>query len=297
MTFEIVEDRDYFKTPVISQTKNMNGIESKMLALPQVDCPVTHSFGPGVYLREVHMPAGALVLGHHHKFEHTNILVKGRLVFSSETGPIELKAPMVIPGKPGRKLAFIQEDTVWINVYANPTNEQDIEKLESLLLDKSENFKLSTKQKNEVLSLTSSHDRSDFKKLVKEFGLTEEAVRSITENTMDLTPLPHGYYKMKVGDSHIEGKGLMATGNFQPGDFIAPARLKGKRTIAGRFTNHSTNPNAKMVRGTNGDINLVATSQISGCLGGQDGQEILINYREALALTLEIAKGEETCRR
>lgn len=274
--------------------KKIEEIEKAMLDLPQADCPVTHSFGPGVYLREVRLPEGALVIGHHHKNPHTNILMKGRLTFFSENGPVELKAPMVIPGKPGRKLAFIHEPTIWINIYGNE-GEQNIEKLETILFDKSANFQISHDQHDQVLFLTSSLDRSDFKKLVQEFGLTEEAVRTISEDQSDLTSLPHGSYKVKVGKSQIEGQGLIATGSFEPNDVIAPARINGKRTIAGRYTNHSKTPNAKMVRGKNGDIDLVAISKISGCLGGLDGQEILINYREALALTLEIAKGEQTC--
>jgi len=111
-------------------------IESKLLELPQIDCPVTHHFGPGVYIREVRMPAGSLVLGHKHNTNHTNILVSGRLKFLNEGGDVvELVAPCVLTSNSGRKLAYIIEDVIWQNVYA--TEERDIEKLDEAFVCKS----------------------------------------------------------------------------------------------------------------------------------------------------------------
>jgi hypothetical protein len=40
-----------------------------------------------------------------------------------------------------------------------------------------------------------------------------------------------------------------------------------------------------MVKRPNGDIDLVATRQIAGCTGGQPGEEITIDYRQALRLS------------
>ena len=33
-------------------------LEKEMLEMPQADCPVAHHFGPGIYIREVTLPAG-----------------------------------------------------------------------------------------------------------------------------------------------------------------------------------------------------------------------------------------------
>ena len=104
--------------------------------------------------------------------------------------------------------------------------------------------------------------------------------------------LPIGGYKIKVAPSGIEGQGLFATANIKAGETIAPARVNGMRTIAGRFTNHSISPNAEMVHGQGTDILLIALRPIAGCTGGQDGDEITINYRAAHRLTLSIAKGK-----
>ena len=69
-------------------------------------------------------------------------------------------------------------------------------------------------------------------------------------------------------------------------ELIAPARIDGKRTPAGRFTNHSKTPNAEMVLSGNGDIFLFAKQSISGCKGGNVGAEITVDYRQAMALSV-----------
>jgi hypothetical protein len=47
----------------------------------------------------------------------------------------ELKAPLTIVSRPGTKrIGFMHEDCVWTTFHANPTNETDIEKLESYFL-------------------------------------------------------------------------------------------------------------------------------------------------------------------
>jgi len=42
-----------------------------------------------------------------------------------------------------------------------------------------------------------------------------------------------------------------------------------------------------MIRCINGDIDLIATKHIVGCRGGYDGDEVTINYRQAIALVRE----------
>lgn len=280
---------DIFGAP--EKAKDVEAIEKKFLSLPQVSCPVVHKFGPGIYMREVFLPKGSIVIGHHHNLEHINIFVKGKITFFKDGEPVDMVAPLSFVGKPGRKIAYIHEDTIWMNVWA--TNETDIEKLEAQFLTKSETWKNDLKECAKIERLTSSVDKKDFSDFAKQFGWTEEKIRFVSEKTDDITNLPFGNYKIKTGESKIEGTGLFATGDFEADELIAPARIGGKRTIAGRYTNHSAFPNAKMIS-ANSDIFLVATKRISGCQGGRDGEEITVNYREALQLTLAI-EGDE-CR-
>jgi hypothetical protein len=87
--------------------------------------------------------------------------------------------------------------------------------------------------------------------------------------------------------SPIEGKGLFITSGVEKGEIICPGRIGGMRTPAGRFANHSATPNAIMVPHQNGDIDLVAIRRIEGCIGGGQGEEVTVDYRQALSLRKE----------
>lgn len=264
-------------------------LEREFMKLEQVECAVVHSFAPGQYIRQVVLPAGAIVIGHHQNYPHLNVMVRGRVSMRNDDGTFsEVKAPQVFVGKPGRKIGFIHEEVQWLNIYS--TDETDVETLESLLLTKSDAWLESAEAQSSVIQLQSAVDRRDFERLLVEMNLTAEQVRAQSENENDRTELPYGSYRIKVADSKVEGKGLFATGDILEGEVIAPARIGGKRTIAGRFTNHSLNPNARMVRSSLSDIDLVAIRKITGCHGGLDGEEITVNYRESVRLTLEIGK-------
>lgn len=252
---------------------NVNEVEACMLGFEQAECPVIHTFGPGLYIRELHMTAGTLAIGHHQRFEHINIFVKGKILMLNNDGSkTELSAPMTFVGKPGRKIGYVIEDVIWFNVY--PTDETDIETLEATYLKKSKVFE---ENQQEYRAL----DIEDYKKVLIELNITEKEVRKQTENKEDQIPMPFGSFKMGVFKSNIEGRGVFATANIESGEIIAPARLGSKRTPVGRYTNHSIKPNAKM-ENISGDIYLVATIKIKGCKGGQLGEEITTDYRKTI---------------
>ena len=60
----------------LSLHTDFDSLEREMLEVEQVHCPVKHHFGSGVYIREVFLPAGTLVLGHAHKEKHITIKAK-----------------------------------------------------------------------------------------------------------------------------------------------------------------------------------------------------------------------------
>lgn len=263
--------------------ETINNLEIELLKYDQVECSVYHHFSPGIYIREVNIPAGTFSIGHFQKTEHLNIFLKGRVTMLNDDGSTsELIAPMIFTGKPGRKCGYIHEDMVWLNVY--PTSETDIEKLESIYLDKSAEWVANQPEKIQRFT-----DIEDYKNLLTEYGFTDETVKSQVENELDQIPFPSGSYSVGVFDSSIDGKGLFATGNFKAGDIIAPAIINGLRTPAGRYTNHSLNSNAKMIFDGQ-DIYLIATKDISGCSGGQLGDEITTNYRETISMQINGVK-------
>jgi SET domain-containing protein len=219
-----------------------------------------------------------------------NVMLTGRVTMVKEDGThVDLVAPQTFVSGPGRKVGYIHETVVWQNIYS--TDETDIEKLEEMFLNKSMTFKEHQETQKLLLTLDCSEDQKDYYEVLKEFNFTEEVVRKQTENLEDQIPMPYGNYGFMLTNSNIEGKGVFATKNFIAEEEIGPARISGMRTPLGRFTNHSKNPNAKMVLKDNGDIYLVAVSDINGCQGGQLGKEITVDYRQVLALSL----GEKIC--
>lgn len=260
-------------------------LEKHFLNEKQADCPVTHIFAPNIYIRQVAIPAGTFSIGHYQTTEHLNIMLKGRVTIVNEDGShSELVAPQTFVAKPGRKIGYIHEDMIWQNVYS--TNETDVEKLEAMFLHKSITWQEHQKSQELLLTLDHSSDVADYYLAIAEYGFDHETVRRQTENLEDQIPMPFGDYKIMIADSKIDGKGVFATGNIEEGEVIAPARIDGKRTPVGRYTNHSKNINAIMVLRDNGNIDLVAKKAITGCQGGNLGQEITIDYRQAISLAI-----------
>ncbi|OLD92626.1 MAG: hypothetical protein AUG84_00785 [Chloroflexi bacterium 13_1_20CM_4_66_7] len=254
-------------------------LEAAMLELPQAECDVVHSFAPGLYIRQVTLPAGAVAVGHYQKTTHLNVMLKGRVTMIEPDGShIERAAPLTYIAAAGRKVGYVHEEVIWLNIYA--TDERDVEKLEALFLDKSPAWQEAQK----LIASDRAEDRADFEEMIASLGYTLALVREQSENLADLIDFPPGSYGVKVGRSSIEGRGLIATQAFEAGEVIAPARIGGMRTPAGRFTNHAKRPNAAMLGRANGDIDLVAIEDIAGCRGGADGDEITIDYRHALAV-------------
>lgn len=258
-------------------------VEEELLAMPQANCPVVHHFGPGLCIRELAMKAGTLAVGHHQRFKHMNIVLQGKVAVLQADGSVkEVCAPAIFVGEPGRKIGWVLEDVVWQNIYA--TELTDVEELEAHFLDKSEGWLKSHARL--MLGYVNQHGLDEFNTMVQEMGFSPELVRDQSENLLDQMPMPMGSWRFKIADSRIEGKGVFATMDMVEGDAVGPARRNGLRTPLGRFTNHSDNPNAAMVRIIGDEIVLVATGPIKGCKGGQNGDEVTIDYRQALALSM-----------
>ena len=265
--------------------KSIDEIEKMMLSLPQAECPVFHKFGDGLYIRELHMKAGTLAIGHEQRFKHYNVMLKGKVkMLNSDGSTSELSAPAAFFAEPGRKIGYVMEDMVWQNIY--PTCETDIETLENTYLNKSEAWKLNNELQMSLLTLEREKDREDFKQALEEIGVSSELVTSQSENEEDRVQFYNN--RTRVAESPIQGKGLFATTAIPANEIILPARIGGMRTDAGRYTNHSANPNARMEGDENGDIWLISMRDIKGCAGGELGEEITVDYRQAIKENLRI---------
>lgn len=272
------------KPKAIAKNDGIEKIEAAMLNMDQIDCPVAHHFGPGIYIREVTLPKGGIIVGHAQRFEHLNVMLSGKIALIDNGEVRMLQAPMVFVGKPGRKICYVMETCVWQNIYA--TEETDIETLENTYLDKSETWLAHEDHLKDFRHANRQEDREDFITMLSEFGLDADVVRGISENEKDQIPMPSDWaVATSVRSSDIEGKGLFLSWPVPKDTIIAPARLNGFRTPAGRYVNHSKTPNCKFVKMDNDDIFLVAINDIDGCLGGTNGEELTVDYRQALSLS------------
>lgn len=104
--------------------------------------PVVHRFVPGMYIREIHMPAGSVLTSKIHKTEHPFVLTKGVVsVWSLNEGTVVYKAPHFGITKPGtRRVLLVHEDAVWITFHAG--DEETVEEVEDRIIEKRLNPRL-----------------------------------------------------------------------------------------------------------------------------------------------------------
>src|SRR5580692_10272832 len=96
-------------------------VATRLLDVPQIECPLRHLFAPGVYVREILMPKGTFVIGAEHKTKHFNMILSGEADVLIGDAVHHLKAPCILVSEPGvRKVLVIKEDMLWATVHANP---------------------------------------------------------------------------------------------------------------------------------------------------------------------------------
>ena len=104
-------------------------LEAAIKELPQVELDTKHHFSPGIYVRELFIPAGVVLTGKIHRHELMNILVSGTIRVTTDDGVKDLTGPKIYNSAPGMKKAAVAiTDTIWLNIH--PTEETDLEKIE-----------------------------------------------------------------------------------------------------------------------------------------------------------------------
>ncbi len=124
--------------------KKVEELEEMMMtqSTEELECPLVHNFSEGVYVREVTMPTGSIILGHEHTTTHFNMISKGScILYDFDTEELtEIQAPCTFESKAGvRKLLYIVEECVWSTIHV--TEETDVPTLESILVKESSVFK------------------------------------------------------------------------------------------------------------------------------------------------------------
>ena len=95
------------------------------------DFPITNHFSDGLYMRQMKMQAGSMVISAMHHTNHFWFLLSGKVDVIADEENVEHIAPCWSYSLKGTKrLIKCIEDCVWINIIANPTNTKDMEKVE-----------------------------------------------------------------------------------------------------------------------------------------------------------------------
>lgn len=109
----------------------INELEAAIVASekPRAVCPIRHRFTPGLYIREIFIPAGTLLTSMEHRFEHPFVISQGIVEVYSETeGAVIYRAPHTGITPPGTRRGILAlEDTVWTTFHV--TDETDVEKI------------------------------------------------------------------------------------------------------------------------------------------------------------------------
>ena len=89
----------------------------------------------GVYVREMKMYTGTVVVGAIHKDKHMCFLLKGHLSIAGKEGVVDYVAPCYIIAEPGtRRVLYAHEDCVWYNTHKNPKDLKKTEDIEDYLV-------------------------------------------------------------------------------------------------------------------------------------------------------------------
>jgi len=267
-------------------------LAEKTLGTPKLDSSVRHHFGPGVYIREITMPAGAIVVGHKHKYHHISILLKGKLKLLCDSGKMmELTAPVTLNTGPGRKILYIIEESVFQNIYA--IDERDPVKIEEILIDKSdipENF-FSEREREEIESR--AEDRSHFENYILTLATNEEIENIFCGEESDRVDFPDiGTRTVVVRKSPIHGKGIFSSYPIEAYQIIGPAVVNGKKTPFSVYVNHSKSPNCFFVKDETGNVFLMSNKQVKGSVSCDDGEELTVDYVQVIQSHKKILKEE-----
>jgi len=142
-----------------STDEKIDELELRLKDYPTIECPLVHRFTPGLYIREIFMPAGSMITSKIHKTEHPYVVSKGKVsVFTDNDGEILIEAPFTGITKPGtRRVLYNHEDTIWITfhpVCISPLDDtiesitDAVNKIEGLIIEKHDNVLLDNETKN-----------------------------------------------------------------------------------------------------------------------------------------------------
>lgn len=255
---------------VLTYNEKVDRLYLSLAAMEQTDTRTKHYIDRGLYCREATVEAGTLLISKTHLHPHHFIMSRGIIYMIDERGEVkrlEGHNHGITPGNT-RRVVYVEEEVVFTTLH--PTDLTDIDQIEASLYAE------------DRLLISDNPDHQDFRAMAKDIGMTEEQIRIESYRTDTTIPMPEGAgLKTKVQRSPIDGLGMFSTEAIAAFELIAPASIDRMRTPAGRYTNHSANPNAMLHVPKRGLVNLVSIEAIPA------GTEITLDYRQARSASIE----------
>jgi hypothetical protein len=271
--------------PSLSVKTQIENLQDELLKMPQADIVTEHTFLPGIYERKITIPAWTVLTGAEHKTDYKIRLEKGTIAVNIGDKVQVMTAPMEFEAKAGAQRVgrVFEDEVIWVDVYNNPDDCQDLAILEERLY-LVPNCGLGENR----VALEISNAQADYKLFLDQIGLNQVEMDKIVTNESDVIDMPENVY-VELRDSKIHGKGLFATKSFKKGEIVCPGRLDGKRTPGGRFINHSYDSNILPIK-VGDDIYAMAVRDI------YENEELLVDYRSSMRINFGITlQGELPC--
>jgi hypothetical protein len=132
MDSEVVERVTSSREQVLQFERELEAFGQESGTMLDAALLTRHWFAPGIYARELTIPAGTWLTGKIHRGAHLNIISAGRISVLTEHGVKTLEAPCTLVSDAGIKRAgYAHTDTVWTCIHANPEDCKDLDLLEA----------------------------------------------------------------------------------------------------------------------------------------------------------------------
>ena len=117
-----------------------------------VDCPLIHTFTPGLYSRRILMPADKIIVSEKHKTEHQYVILEGVVsVWTEDQGWLTLCAGHEGITKAGtQRILITAMDTVWKTFHPNPKGFKTADEIYEDIIEKVEMPSIGGRFKNNV---------------------------------------------------------------------------------------------------------------------------------------------------
>ena len=109
---------------------NIEG-DGKRVVTESKIAPIKHTFADGIYVRQMDMKQGGVVVGAIHKHLHVWFLLTGHVTIATEDTTEDYIAPCYVVSTPAvKRVILANEKSIFVNIHKNPSNTKDLDVLE-----------------------------------------------------------------------------------------------------------------------------------------------------------------------